>query len=294
MQASLIRVLPVANILGEGVQWNAADQAFWWTDIHARRLYRHHLATDSTRHWDLPERLGSFCFPAAGPGIIAAFETGFARFDPETGDLAWLHRPEAGGTGRRFNDGRVDRQGRFWAGTMVEDAAKAGAGTASLWCLDRDGSLHRRVDGIAISNGLGWSVDGTLLHLADSVPGTVTRYRQDTATGALSDPTPWLQLPPGDSPDGATVDGEGGYWSAIWGGSRLSRYRPDGTEDGRILLPVTQPTCVSFGGPGMDVLCVTSARDGLSPGALAAQPQAGHIFLFQGPVRGLEEGRYAG
>lgn len=291
----LLKVLPVANNLGEGVQWNATDGAFWWTDIHSRHLYRHHLDSAETSRFDMPERLCAFAFiNGAARRILAAFETGIAVYDIDTGDIDWRHRVEPSGTGRRFNDGRTDRQGRFWVGTMVEDAAKAGEASASLYRLDLDGSLHRMLDGIAISNGLCLSPDSRTLYFADSPTGHIDRFDFDPALGAIANRTRLAQMEPCQYPDGAVVDAEGFIWTAQWGGGRVLRLRPDGVIDREIALPAAQVTCVAFGGPDLDVICVTSAREGLNDAALATQPEAGNVFLFKGDVRGLIEARYMG
>ncbi len=282
-------ILPVGNLLGEGIQWNAADQAFWWTDIQTCRLYRHDLASNETTSFATPERLCCFAFAEGDPRILAAFETGIAWFDVATGAVEWLHRPEFGTTGRRFNDGGVDRQGRFWAGTMCEAAPH---GTAALFRLDAAGTLTRQIEGVAIANGACWSPDGRRFHFADSPRQTITAYDLDPSTGDLSNPTRFATLTGEAYPDGATIDADGHLWSAHWAAGRVVRYRPDGGIDRTLDLPVTQPTCCAFGGPDLDVLAVTTARDDLPAAALAAQPLAGHVFLYRPGVTGLEEPRY--
>lgn len=282
-------ILPVGNILGEGIRWNVADQAFWWTDIQARRLYRHHLASGETTSVATPERLCCFAFVEDDTRLIAAFETGIAFFDGATGAVDWLHRPEAGDTGRRFNDGGVDRQGRFWAGTMCETAPH---GSAALFRLDAAGALTRQIEGVAIANGACWSPDGRRFHFADSPRQTITAYDVDPATGDLANPTLFAAITGEAYPDGATIDAEGHMWSAHWAGGRVVRYHSGGDVATTIALPVTQPTCCAFGGPDLDILAVTSARDELSAEALAAQPLAGHVFLFRPGATGIEEPRY--
>lgn len=293
MTAKLIATLPVANILGEGVQWNPRDGSFWWTDIHGKRLYRHHLASNQTSFIATPERVGTFAFLAGDDRLMVAFETGFALFHPVTGALDWKHRPEAGGTGRRFNDGRVDRQGRFWAGTLVENADKAGENSAALWRLDRDGSLHRMLDGVSIANGLCWSPDSTILYFADSPTQKISRFDFDAATGAMTNRRLFAHTAPGHYPDGAIIDAEGHMWSAQWGGHKVLRLDPTGAVRTVLEMPVEQPTCIAFGGPDLSIACVTSARDGLSPAALESQPAAGHAFLYQMDVKGLAELPYS-
>lgn len=289
MNITPMAVLPVANILGEGVRWNVADLSFWWTDIQSRWLFRHDPATGAIGHFALPERLGAFSFIAGDDGLICAFETGFARFWPESGRIIWLHKVEEAGSGRRLNDGRTDPFGRFWAGSMVEDATSAGENSAALWCLDGDGSLRKMRGGIAISNGLCSSPDGARLYFADSPTRQIRWFDPCTDSGFDGAGTLFAETSPGAYPDGAAVDAEGCLWVALWGGGRIARFSPDGELLLELPVPASQPTCVSFGGPALDMLCITSARDGLSQPALLAEPEAGHVFLFRVGVRGLPE-----
>ena len=283
--------IPCANVLGEGIQWNAQDQAFWWTDIHAARLYRYGLVEDRLSHWQLPERLGCFAFAENDGRMLAAFASGVAWFDPASGALEWIARPEAHLPGNRANDGRCDRQGRFWWGSLVEQDQGQ---SASLYCLDQQLQLTRQLQGLRISNALCWSPDSRLMYHADSPSHSIQVYDFDAATGALGQRRLFAQTPPGVEPDGACVDAEGCVWNAQWGGSRVLRYMPDGSLGLHLDLPVSQPTCVAFGGEQLNLLAVTSARVGLTDTQLAAQPQAGHVFIFQTPFQGLPEARFGG
>ncbi len=287
--AELIAVLPVANRLGEGVLWNPADGAFWWTDIHAKRLYRHVLATGRTGWVETPHRLCAFAFLEPPGRILAAFDTGLAYFTPDTGAVDWLHRPPELGRGLRLNDGRVDRQGRFWVGAMCEDTDAAPFGAATLYRLDRDLDLTRVLTGIGISNGICWSVDGTRFHFADSPRQTITRYDSDPRTGTLGPPRPFASTTGEAYPDGAIIDSEDHMWSAQWGGGRVVRYDPRGVIRDEIILPVTQPTCAAFGGEDLSLLCVTSAWDGLSAEDRAREPRAGDVFIYSVDVPGVPE-----
>lgn len=287
----LLDIIPLGHLHGEGVQWNADDGCVWWTDISGRGLHR--LRVDTRHHtaFPTPERLGCFAFIEGDSRLLAAFESGFALFTPDTGETVWLARPEPDGTGRRFNDGRVDRQGRFWAGTMVEDAARAPAASAGLFRLDAHGPV-KVLDGIGIANGLCWSPDGQWMYFADSTTRCIRRYRFDAATGKPSAPQVFASTPEGIEPDGSTVDAGGGVWNAQWGGGRVVRYSPAGEVDEVIEVPgASQPSCVAFAGERLDLLCVTTARIGLSAAALASQPNAGHLFLYETSHRGLPECR---
>src|ERR1700761_5301915 len=146
----LIQTIPAGNTLGEGVLWDVESQSLWWADIQRRELLSCDWRSQRLMRFSTPERLCSFGFIAGSDRLVVAFETGFAYFHPASGAIEWLARPLRDTTGLRFNDGRVDRQGRFWAGTMAE--APSQAGNAELYCLDSSGRAHRRESGIVISN----------------------------------------------------------------------------------------------------------------------------------------------
>jgi len=291
--ARLVDIVPAGCLLGEGIQWNAADQALWWTDIEGRRLWRHPLGGASTQ-FEMPERLCAFAFTDMSGRLLAAFESGLAFLDLEAGQPQWIARVEKGGSGRRFNDGRADRQGRFWVGTMVEDANRAGADSAQLYCLDRAGSLSAHASGIAISNGLCWSPDGGTLYFADSPKREIHAWDFDPATGQLGARRLFARTPVGAFPDGANVDSEGGVWSAHWGAGQVVRYTPQGRVDEAIAVAAPQPTCIAFGGPDLKLLCVSTARMGLSALQLAAAPRSGDVFIYELDIAGLAENRYEG
>jgi L-arabinonolactonase len=288
LRISLNATVRVGNTLGEGVLWDEVSQRAWWTDIHERRLYRHALSSAVPDCFTLPERLCSFGFVAHSDRLIAAFESGFAYYHPPSGTLDWLDRPPHAASNLRFNDGRVDRQGRFWAGSMVEGE---GDPSGKLYCLKR-GVAYAHLERIKISNSVCFSPDGRFMYFADSPHRTIFRFDVDADTGALSNQQIFARTPAGAYPDGSTVDAEGHVWNAHWGAGRVVRYAPDGTASGYIDLPVTQPTCIAFGGQALDQLFVTTAREGLSAAQLASQPQAGDLFIFSTNVRGIAEARY--
>ena len=288
----LLEVLPVAHLHGEGVQWNADDGCLWWTDISGCALHRYHLGRGALESFATPERLGCFAFIEGDARLLVAFASGFALFDPRDGQVRWLDRCEPAGSGRRFNDGRVDRQGRFWAGTMVEDAMLAAPYSASLYCLGQDGRAVERERGIGISNGLCWSPDGRTMYFADSPRHTIHAYDFDPDSGLPSRRREFARTGPDAEPDGSAVDAEGAVWNAQWGGGRVVGYSPAGEVLETVDTPgAMQPSCVAFGGDALDLLCVTSAWVGLDEGARAAQPQAGHVFLYEASARGLPERR---
>lgn len=279
------------NILGEVPVWDVATQTLWWIDIEGKLLQRLDWATGDVSRWTLPERMGSFALREKG-GLVCAFESGFAFFTPDTGAIDWIARPEADQPRNRFNDGKTDRQGRFWAGTMDDRLTDR---TGALYRLDPDLSVHRMETGIGISNALCWSPDDARFYFADTLVREIWAYDHDAATGSIANRTVFATTfdQPGN-PDGSTIDAEGCMWNAQWDGWRLVRYAPDGRVDRIVDLPVQRPTSVMFGGPDLTTLFVTTAIWDLEGDALAAQPMAGSLLAVDVGVRGLPETRFGG
>ena len=239
-----------------------------------------------------------------GGGLVVADEIGFALLDlPAAGQEASL----AAGTplartaiadvaadapSVRMNDGAVDPAGRFWAGTMDEDGREEGG---TLYRLDPDGTVTPMVRAVTISNGVDWSPDGRTMYLADTPTGRVDAFDFDVAAGTIANRRPFAVIEPDDgTPDGLTVDADGGVWVALWGGGTVRRYAADGREDQRLSFPVSQVTKPAFGGPDLGELYVTSARDGLSSDDLAREPLAGSVFRLRPGVRGRAANRFRG
>lgn len=290
--AQLINVIDCQNTLGENVLWHVQEQAIYWIDIERAELLRYHPVSAELKRYILPERIGSFAFVDTSHTvdftIIAAFASGFALYNPETKAIKWLAKP-CDMTGLRFNDGRTDRQGRFWAGTMVEDARMARR-QAELYQLCTDATALSVLQEIEISNGLCWSPDGKTLYHADSPKHCIKQYAFCPETGQLGAAELFTNTPENAHPDGSTVDSDAHIWNAHWGVGRVVRYAPDGTEQFAVTLPVSQPSSVALGGPAMDWLIVTSSNLGLSAAQLTTQPLAGALFIYQVEnVQGLPE-----
>ena len=282
---------PARNILGEVPMWDAETGALWWVDIEGCLLQRLDAASGEVSVWTLPERIGSFALRRDG-GIVCAFASGFAFYDLDTGRTDWIARPEADTPTNRFNDGKVDRQGRFWAGTMDDGLS---ARTGALYRLDPDLTVHRMETGIGISNALCWSPDDCRFYFADTMQQEIWSYDFTPATGGIAGRRAFAHTrdQPGQ-PDGATVDADGYLWNAQWDGWRLVRYAPDGSIDSIVDLPVQKPTSCIFGGPDLKTLFVTTAIWDLEGDALDAQPLAGSLLALQAEVPGLPETRFAG
>ena len=292
-----IETLPVAcavdsnNILGEVPAWDVAEQALYWVDIEGCLLQRYEPATAAVRRWRLPERVCALALRRRG-GLVLALASGFALFDPDSGAVTRLAAPEAHLPHNRMNDGKCDRHGRFWAGTMDDTCRE---GTGALYRLDPDGSCHRMEDGIGISNSLAWSPDDRVFYFADTLRRTIFAYDFDGDSGTIANRRVLTDCAdqPG-TPDGSTVDAEGYLWNAQWDGWRLVRYAPDGRVDRIVALPVQKPTSCMFGGPDLSTLYVTSAVWDLRGEDLAGQPHAGGLLALDVGVHGLPEARFAG
>ena len=285
-----IRIIGAQNIVGEGILWNARRGQLWWTDIQSSQLHRLDWASGRLEVYGTPERVGSFGFVSGSERLVTAFASGVALYDVAGKTLDWIARPRGVVAGVRFNDGRVDRRGRFWAGTMVEGPQRTADGC--LYSIGARGSLRCQERGIRISNGLCMSPDGARLYFADSPLRTIFVYDLAEPEGLLTNRRVFARTPKGASPDGAAVDADGCVWSAQWGASCVVRYTPEGRIDQRIPVPTSQPSCVCFGGPKLDILCVTSARENLDALTLSAEPHAGSVFLYQTAVQGLPEPEY--
>lgn len=283
MTYELIKTLPVNNLLGEGITWDARINAVWWIDIYQKQLFRYGLDNEQIEQWPMPERIGCIGLTEDVDQLMVAFESGFARLSVASGEVTWLARPEQDRPGNRFNDGKVGPDGRFYAGCMVERPNPQGQ-MAGFYQLDEKGQTQRLLDGLMISNGLCWSPDGKIMYHADSPTRSVHRYDFDLASGTASNGQLFAQTAAHCVPDGATVDAQGNIWFALWGGSEVVKYAPDGDVALRLSVPVSQPTCVCFAGPELDLLFVTSAR----LGDQQFGPDDGDILIYKTDVRGLE------
>jgi len=285
-------VVDCHNTLGESPLWDVREQMLYWADIPGKRLHRLEPATGEVRHWDMPERITSFALREQEGGLVAAFASGIAFYDLDSGELDWIARPEAHLPGNRCNDGKVDRMGRFWIGTMDDSGANH---TAALYRLDPDLSLHKMLGDIGVSNCLVWSRENDRFVFADSLDKQISIFDYDHASGSLSNRQRFADTIGTDyTPDGGTIDAEGFIWVAIWGSWKVVRFAPDGRVDREVRLPVSNPTSCMFGGPDLRTLYVTSAKLGLSNEELSAQPQAGGLFAIDAGVAGLPETRFRG
>jgi sugar lactone lactonase YvrE len=238
----------------------------------------------------MPERLGAVALRESG-GLLGAFMTGFKWIDPDTGAVTPIVDPEPHRPGNRLNDGRCDRRGRFFAGTMDNEEI---ACTGTLYRLDPNLSVHALASDVHLSNGIDWSPDDRVMYYADSLRHVIWAYDFDLETGEIGNRRAFAEVPEDAGvPDGLCVDAEGCVWSAHWGGWRVTRYDPAGRIERIIDLPAAQITCPAFGGRDLEVLYVSSAAIGMSEADFAKAPDAGGLFALEVGVRGLPASRFA-
>ena len=283
-------LVPARNELGEGPLWDVAQQRLYWIDSLGKSIWSCDAAGRDVRWWPVPEHIGSMALREHG-GAVLALRNGFHFFDFATSKTTPIADPEADRPNTRFNDGKVDRRGRFVAGTMDYDEKRDNCG---LHSLHTDGSTHKLDDGIICSNGPCWSPDGKTFYFADTWKKTIYAYDYNLDTGAATNKRPWVVTKDPGAPDGSTVDAEGFIWNAQVYGNRIVRYAPDGSIDREIAFPVRSLTSVMFGGPNLDILYVTSMARPIN-GVPPKEAEAGHLFAVKGlGVRGLPEPRFAG
>lgn len=273
------------NILGEGPLWHPTEKVLYWVDIEARKLFRLEIINGDCQQFTLPSRPG--CLAAAEQGVFVALELGLAHVNPKTGKITQAAQPLEGRTDVRFNDGKCDRRGRFWAGTL--DLAEQNPNGA-LYRFDDFHTATEQDKGFTVSNGLGWSIDNKIMYFTDSPTRTIYAYDYDIEHGAIANRRPFITLTDTDGyPDGLCVDSEGFIWVCHWDGWKITRFDPEGKVEQVIKTKVRRPTCPTFGGPGLSMLFFTSARRDLTAEDLAVSPDAGSLFVIETDYKGIAE-----
>ncbi|MDE2394173.1 MAG: SMP-30/gluconolactonase/LRE family protein [Burkholderiales bacterium] len=286
--APLTRVGDQTDILGESPLWDERAQALYWIDIRRPALRRMNGADGRIETWTLPALVGSIALAEDGRLLVAMGDE-VTLFEPASGRFETLARLPRRIEGQRFNDGRCDRQGRFFVGTM-HNLTRAPEGV--LYRLEGRGPLVPVLQGLCIPNSLSWSPDGRTMYFADSLRHAIEAFDYDPVRGTPGARRGFATTEPPGFPDGAIVDAEGGLWSAQFKASRVVRYGADGRVDRVIPMPVDKPTALAFGGANLERLYITSASQQMSAEELAAQPLAGALFVMDPGVRGLPEPRF--
>ncbi len=277
-------------LLGESPIWSEKHQAIFFVDIEKHLILKWH-PNGKTATYPLVKKIGALALRNDG-SLVAALKDEFAfiKLDPFSVTSIPLSKPEP--LGNRFNDGKCDPSGRFWAASMDESCLRP---TGAIWRLSTDLQSVEMADRYIVGNGFGWSPDGSTMYFSDSINRTIYRYPFNNAQGTLEKRELFANVPNDQGfPDGLTVDSEGYVWSAHWDGWRITRYRPDGGIDGVITMPVPRPTSLIFGGEDYRKLYVTSASIGLSNDQIHEAPLSGALFEIETGLAGIAEPFFSG
>ncbi len=281
-------VVALGSELGEGPVWDDRIGRLVWVDILGRRVHTTDAVTGETASLETPLHVGAVAAREAG-GFVAALQDGFWILDD--GPARRVTTIPESRPGLRFNDGKCDPAGRFWAGTMAYDVSP---GAGSLYRLDADGRATLVLPGVTISNGLAWSADGLTMFYIDTPTGRIDAFDFDAGSGAVANRRTVVEIARSDGrPDGLTIDEAGGLWVALAHGGTVRRYI-EGREDRVIHLPVSLVTSVTFGGPDRDILFITSAWEHMTREERAREPLAGAVFQARPGVRGRPADVYRG
>lgn len=268
----------------EGPGWDARADVLVCVDILAGRIHRIEPGSGAAETVEVGQPVGA-AVPRARGGFVLAVRDGVAVLD---GELTFIADIEGDVPTTLMNDAKCDPSGRLWAGTIHVDEIEGGG---NLYRIDPDHRWERVIEATTVSNGLGWSPDGSIMYYVDSPTCRIDVFDYDVDTGTASGRRPFVDVDAADGvvPDGLTVDAEGGVWVAMWGGSAVRRYAPDGRLDAELGLPVSQVTSCCFGGAALDELYVTTAALDLTD-----EPLAGGLFRCRPGVKGLPTMEFAG
>jgi sugar lactone lactonase YvrE len=281
-------VLDVKAALGEAPLWSVEEQALFWVDILRHTFNRFDPVSGSNRSWSLPAAPGCFTFRVGG-AVIAA-ERGYYDFDFATHAIELIRDAPFDPGQFRFNDGKADRHGRFWAGSIMKNFDTEAPGQATYYRYEA-GVVTPGISGITVPNGTAFSPDGRTMYHSESMQRVIYSLDYDPDTGVASGQRVFARMPEGFGiPDGATVDTEGGFWTAVPFGQtgKVARFTPDGRLDVHFDVPVLVPTMVAFGGPDMATLFVTSGRIEAHL-KRPASALGGDIFAVATGYRGIPE-----
>jgi sugar lactone lactonase YvrE len=277
--------------IGESPSWDARAGLLRFVDAHRGVLYRYDPADGSVASCEVGQEIGAIVVREAG-GIVAALRDGIGVVDEDTGEIEIIAPIEIDLPGSRMNDAKCDPAGRLWAGTMAFDLT---AGAGSLYRISPDHGFAKVVEGVTVSNGLGWSPEGDRMYYVDTMTGRLDVFDYDLARGEVANRRPLAVFEEPDGiPDGLAVDAEGHVWIALFGGGCVRRYASDGTLVDRLELPVSQPTSVAFGGDDLGDLYITTGTYQFAEHQLADQPLAGATLVCRPGVVGAPVHAFGG
>jgi len=267
-------------LLGEGPIWDQRNKRILWLDILNGEIHQFSSIQQKHQVMKVGQSVGAVALRTSG-GLIAALQHGFAAIDLENEAIHMISDPESHLPSNRFNDGKCDPMGRFWAGTM--DNAEEQEGAGNLYMLNTDLSVSLKIENVTCSNGLAWSPDNRTFYYIDTPTRQVVAYGYEAASGSIHSKRTIITIPVEEGyPDGMTIDAEGMLWVAHWDGWKVSRWNPaTGKLVDSIRLPVSLVTSCTFGGENLEDLYITTAKKGLSESELEEQPLAGSLFVIR-------------
>jgi len=286
LQYEVELVVDEQALLGEGPSWDATNKVLYWVNILEKKIFMYDPGTHVNRTIELDQYVGAVV-PTESGKLMLALQHGFYTMDLNTEQLTKIVDPEEHLPDNRFNDGKCDVRGRFWAGTMsLKDAQGAG----SLYCLDVKHNVKTMIQNVTISNGIAWSPDNKVMYHIDTPTRQIAAYDFEVETGIISNKRVVIEVPEEmGNPDGMTADEAGMLWVAKWGGSQIGRWNPNtGERIDSVDVPAPLVTSCSFGGENMDELYITTARVGLSDETLQKYPKAGGLFRVKTDVKGQQ------
>ncbi len=294
MTENLSIAVKTKSTLGEGTIWDDQRACLFWVDIFEGIL--HQFIPDTGEHKTI--KTGGFLgsvVPSEKEALILLVDRSFVSLDWKKEKFKTIGEVEKELTGNRFNDGKCDPAGRFWAGTMPQAEDKP---SGSLYCLNNDRSIEKKLDNISISNGIVWTSDQQTMYYIDTPTKQVWGFDYDNRNGNISNKRVVIDVPEQEGfPDGMTIDSEDNLWIAHWGGYQVAQWDPiTGEKIFSVKLPVSQVTSCAFGGEELDQLYISCARKGLSDAALEQEPLAGSLFVYdtQGDYQGVPANRFSG
>ena len=283
-------IVTLSSHLGESPMWDENEGVLWWIDIYKPTLNRFDPENGRNEEIVLNQNIHAIAVRRDG-GIVGSFEHGIGYLDPESASIRTEIDP-IGEVEAKFNDGKCDRNGRFWTGSMSNDWVTP---VGCLYRFHADGTVRTMDSGFNLSNGMGWSLDDKTMYFTDFGQSTIFAYDYDASTGDIENRRPFVEIPEDEGrPDGMTVDAEGCLWVALWDGWAVARFDPSGKRVETILMPVMRPTSCMYGGPDLSTMYVTSATMMLTEEQLAEQPLAGALFAIETGCRGRVEPKFAG
>lgn len=279
-------VIDSKSELGEGAIWNQKTGELLWINITGKILNFYNPLTGNNKEMFTGQMIGTVV-PTESGAVLVALKNGIYKLNPETGTKKRIVDPEENLPNNRFNDGKCDPSGRFWAGTMsLQDEKGAGA----LYRLDADSSIHKMIENVSISNGIVWSPDNSKMYYIDTPTQKIVAYDFNNETGKIENPKIAVKVPQEmGSPDGMTIDSEGHIWVALWGGSSVACWNPVSGELLRTIeVPSKNVTSCAFGDKDLGTLYITTARIATNDEDLKKYPNAGGVFKTRPGAKGVE------